>query len=179
MEDIILILILLLALFLLVKYLTGSVASKAGTYASDIGSAASTAIKDITAAGSNTAKELGTLAHNIENNVFNGYADATKHSTVNTALNTSTNYKNAVEQQLYPGITTGENAITGPASAVGAAAGSGVFSMLGGLVQGATSGEQAYQSIPAIKSAHKIGADINNWVSTQASDLSHWVGHLF
>ncbi len=189
MEDVILILILLLAGFLLVKYLAGSFASKAGTYTSEIGSAASTAIKDITAAGSNTAKELGTLAHNVENNLFNGYADATKHSTVQKAPTQST-YTNAVKNQLQAGIITGNNLAAGPAGTTGAAAGSAPIDFLAGLSQGVQSSYKAAESIPAFKALGNRINDLGNFGANSldrvigagvhgVEDVGSWIGHLF
>lgn len=204
MADLVLILIIALVLLWLFHSLSlgnlfGGSANAAAPYIKEIGTAAHTAIQDIQKAGGGTAQSLGKLAQTVESNLFNGFASAAKHSTF--SVPSSTTYEKAVQSQLYPGVITGENAVTGPASSIGAGAGSAVISVPASFWQGLSSSAQAADTLPAVHSivsgAENVGSSIwhglesagssavhgvdsaGSYLAKQASNVSNWVGHLF
>lgn len=195
MADLVLILIVALVLLWLLHSLNlgslfGGTANAASPYIKEIGSAAQTAIQDIQKAGGNTAKSLGTLAHNVESGLFNGFASATKHSSF--SVPSAKTYKQAIQSQLYPGIITGENAVTGPAASIGAGAGSALITAPSSFIQGLQSGAEAAATLPAIKALNKA-VKANKWINFPSAidtavvhgaesaytNVSNWVGHLF
>ena len=199
MADLVMVLVIaLLLLWLLhgvnIGSIFGNSTAAATPYIKEIGAATQTAIKDIQAAGGNTAKSLGALAHNVENGIFNGYASATKHSTVSVPAASS--YEQAIQSQLYSGTLTGENIVTGPAAGAGSGVGSAPFLFLAGLIQGATSSVKAANTLPAVQALDKAikanpwinfpsqidqtvvhGAEsAGSFLSHQGSNLAHWLG---
>lgn len=193
MEDLFLILILLLAGFLLVKYLSGgsssNVSNGGAPYASEIGKAANSAVSTIETVVSNTIGSLGKLAANTEQNFAQQTALTVQHSSTMNIPSQQTLTED-IKKQLGSSNVAGPGLTTTPTALAASGAGAAIPVALASFLQGAVSGGEAAGSLPAVKALGNginwLGSTMSNGLDSAiggaingANDARKWVANLF